>query len=98
MAWHVAAAVSRSRPPAPAGKVDVMLTWWVTDRRRRDPDGLYPALKACLDALVARGVLVDDDYTHVDIAATRIRRVELGPARMTLDIRYHEAPSTPANT
>jgi crossover junction endodeoxyribonuclease RusA len=34
-------------------------------RRKRDPSNLMPTQKAVLDGLVAAGVLVDDDPSHV---------------------------------
>lgn len=36
-----------------------------TDRRRRDPANVYPAVKAALDGIVDAGVLADDDSTRV---------------------------------
>lgn len=33
---------------------------------RYDPGNLYPTAKACVDGLVDAGLVVDDDYQHVD--------------------------------
>lgn len=42
------------------GRCEVTLTWFVTDRRRRDADNVVPTLKAMCDELVAQGVVHDD--------------------------------------
>mgnify|MGYP007071665431 CR=1 FL=1 len=36
-------------------------------RRRHDPDNALAGLKGCLDALVERGWIVDDDADHVEL-------------------------------
>ena len=41
-------------------RCEVALTWYVTDRRRRDADNLVPTLKAMCDGLVDAGVVADD--------------------------------------
>lgn len=59
-------AAVRARPRVPPlDRVRLHVTWYVPDRRRRDPDGLGPFLKSAADALVEAGVIVDDDSTHV---------------------------------
>lgn len=35
------------------------------DRRRRDDHNIMPTLKACVDGVVAAGLLPDDDTTHL---------------------------------
>lgn len=45
-------------------KVDIAV--WKGQGRRYDPANLYPTAKAVLDGMVDAGVLVDDDYRHVD--------------------------------
>lgn len=57
-------AIARADVPAMAQAV-VVLNWQQPDRRGRDGDGAAPALKACLDALVKEGVLVDDSWQYV---------------------------------
>lgn len=42
------------------GVCEVSLTWFVTDRRRRDADNVVPTMKAMCDELVALGVVQDD--------------------------------------
>lgn len=42
------------------GRCEVTLTWFVTDRRRRDADNVVPTLKAMCDGLVDAGVVADD--------------------------------------
>jgi crossover junction endodeoxyribonuclease RusA len=46
--------------PIDADHVDVTLTYYPRDRRRRDADNLVPTLKACADGLVDAGVTRDD--------------------------------------
>ena len=52
--------------------VTAELVWFKGDNRRADADNIMPTLKPCLDGLVARGVLPDDDSTHVLRTSTRI--------------------------
>lgn len=51
-------------------------------RGRYDPGNLYPTAKACVDGLVDAGVLVDDDWVHVD--GPDMRHGGLGPAGLRL--------------
>jgi Holliday junction resolvase RusA-like endonuclease len=44
----------------PAERVEVTLTWFVKDKRRRDADNLVPTLKALCDGLVDAGIVPDD--------------------------------------
>lgn len=46
-------------------RVNVTVTWFAPDARRRDSDSLGPYVKAVLDALVESGVLKDDDSRYV---------------------------------
>jgi crossover junction endodeoxyribonuclease RusA len=48
------------------GRCEVLLTWYVTDRRVRDADNIVPTLKACCDGLVDAGVARDDrpEFMH----------------------------------
>jgi len=50
----------RARRIPELGRCEVTLTWFVTDRRRRDADNVVPTLKAMCDELVALGVVRDD--------------------------------------
>jgi crossover junction endodeoxyribonuclease RusA len=51
---------------------EVTLHYRPKDKRRRDADGMFPTLKACLDALVRCGVLPDDSWVCVPAATCRI--------------------------
>jgi hypothetical protein len=42
------------------GRCEVSLTWYVTDRRRRDADNVVPTFKAMCDGLIDAGIVVDD--------------------------------------
>lgn len=48
----------------PVEKVDVLMTWTVKDRRRRDAENPVATLKALCDGLVDAGIVPDDtpDY------------------------------------
>lgn len=52
--------------------VDVWVTWFAPDRRKRDSDALGPCLKAVLDGLRMAGVLVDDCPPHVRWSGHRV--------------------------
>lgn len=51
---------------------NVTLHWRIPNKRRRDSDNMGPTLKACLDALVAEGVLPDDSWVHVPKSGNEI--------------------------
>lgn len=57
-------------PRLPAA--EIVLCWRVRDFKRRDNDNLVATLKPCIDALVDEGVLADDNWQHVRLAAARI--------------------------
>lgn len=65
-AWREAVAWLAKAEAIPAMEA-VVVTLHVTppDRRRRDPDNTFPAVKHCTDGLVDAGVLADDDMTRV---------------------------------
>jgi len=49
-----------------APPVEVWVTWYAPDARRRDSDALGPCLKACLDSIVAANIgLPGDDHRYV---------------------------------
>ena len=59
----------------PDGPARLTLTFVATDRRRQDVDGLLSRFKPGLDALVAAGVLEDDDAGHLpEITVRRVVR------------------------
>lgn len=51
---------ARSRALPAMGRCDVVLTWVVNDRRKRDEENVVPVLKALCDGLVDAGVVPDD--------------------------------------
>jgi hypothetical protein len=50
----------RGRVLPTVGRCDVVLTWVVNDRRKRDEENIVPVLKALCDGLVDAGVVPDD--------------------------------------
>ena len=88
--WRQFAALSATRyPELPA--CDVTLTWFVTDKRRRDEDNLYPLLKALCDGLVDAGVVPDDTARWMG-KRCRIEPAPVGSVTnyMELEIRSRE--------
>lgn len=81
-------------PPTPTAPVHVTLHYRVTNYRRRDPDGLAPTLKICLDALVDAGVLKDDDWQHVRATTCRIHPPTTDGAALWLTITEDTTPAT----
>lgn len=64
--------IRKARPDAITGPVVATLHYRMPDRIQRDADGLYPTLKAVLDAVVAEGLLPADDWRHVREARIRL--------------------------
>lgn len=57
----------RTMYPVPASvKVRIDVAVWKGHGGRYDPANLYPTVKAIVDGLGDAGVLVDDDWKHVD--------------------------------
>jgi crossover junction endodeoxyribonuclease RusA len=54
-----------ARLPRGLSRVEVVLHWRPTIRRRRDSDNPSPTLKAAIDGLAAYGLVPDDDALHV---------------------------------
>ena len=73
--WRFFAATHAARYPE-LGRCDVTLTWFVTNKHRRDEDNLYLLLKALCDGLVDAGVVTDDTS---DLMGKRCR-IEKAPA------------------
>jgi len=74
---RLASLINRSRMPRRLRKVRVDVTWFVDDKRHRDPNNLAPLAKAICDAIGSnrgRGVhLVPDDRPqYMDQAAPQI--------------------------
>lgn len=59
------------------------------NRQRRDAANWYPSFKACIDGLVDRGVLPDDDHTRLLGPDMRIGHIVEG-SRLVLHIRELE--------
>jgi crossover junction endodeoxyribonuclease RusA len=81
------AAASTAHVP-PMVLCQVLLTWFVTDRRRRDADNLMPTLKPLCDGLVDSGIVPDDTSEFMDKLMPKIILLGKGegPARMELKI------------
>ncbi len=60
----------------PTGQVTAKVVFVVPDRRRRDLDNALASMKAAFDAMVAAGLLVDDDSKHLKLAAPEMRVVK----------------------
>ena len=59
------------------------------DQRRRDDHNIMPTLKACVDGVVAAGLLPDDDTTHLtgpDIRVTEPDREQ--PGYLCVELRF----------
>lgn len=93
-------AVRQARTPRFTGKVHITAVIVFGDRRRRDPANWYPTVKACIDGItdrwvkpipgkdfahVIRGILADDDATHLDGPDMR-SRVEPGLKTPTVEL------------
>lgn len=77
--------------PPMTGRVTLLLTWQLPDRRRRDFDCTSWLLKALADALVHHGVLVDDSWPHVSEGTMRVLPPVKGqPGWMTLQVTETE--------
>lgn len=67
-------------------RCEVWLTWYVTDRRRRDEENPVPTLKAMCDELVTLGVVPDDTPEFMVKHMPRIEFTRHGPAHMVLSV------------
>jgi crossover junction endodeoxyribonuclease RusA len=93
--WRRKAAITRDireatallarRIPSLTG-CDVRLTWYVTDKRRRDADNLVPTLKAMCDGLVDADVAPDDTPDLMTKHMPVIFYEPAGIARMVLTV------------
>ena len=54
-----ALACEQVRPNPPFEKAHITITW-IGNRRRRDPDNLFAAMKSYIDGLVDAGLIADD--------------------------------------
>jgi hypothetical protein len=62
--WKAEAAAAFEGLP-PMGKVRIRADVWRDHNGRLDPGNVYPSAKACVDGIVAAGVLVDDSFEYV---------------------------------
>ncbi|WP_411828815.1 RusA family crossover junction endodeoxyribonuclease [Mycobacterium intracellulare] len=83
----ISVAVNKAKLKPIEGPVVVWLVWYAPDRRARDCDGLAPMLKACLDALVHKGILPDDNSEIVHQACLGPIVVARDNPRFELQIR-----------
>jgi Holliday junction resolvase RusA-like endonuclease len=85
-AWAMAL---QARVPA-LQRAEITVEYQPPGSRRRDPDNLAPAGKACIDGLVAAGVLPDDNSSHVAGVRYEIGPVH-PPGRLVIRVRELEA-------
>ena len=57
--------LEQGRPSTPYEKAHITITWVAKDKRRRDIDNLFAAMKAYIDGLVDARLIVDDSAMHV---------------------------------
>lgn len=69
------------------GRVEVNLTWFVKDKRRRDVDNIVPTLKALCDGLVDAGIVPDDTPEYMVKRMPEIRFDPTEPAHFLLEVR-----------
>jgi len=58
-------AIKAGIPLRPFKKAHISITFIAKDKRKRDLDNLFAAMKSTVDAIVDAGVLEDDDADHV---------------------------------
>ena len=61
----IALVKQQGSPKQPYEYAHITVTWIAKDKRRRDIDNLFSAMKGYLDGLVFAGVLVDDNAYRV---------------------------------
>jgi len=57
--------LAQGKPAHPYEKAHITITWIAEDKRRRDTDNLFAAMKPSIDGLVHVGLLRDDDAMRV---------------------------------
>tara|TARA_R100000687_G_C6324018_1_gene106380 strand:- start:2 stop:358 length:357 start_codon:yes stop_codon:yes gene_type:complete len=57
--------LEQGRPSTPYDQAHITITWVAKDKRRRDIDNLFAAMKAYIDGLVHVGLIADDSAMHV---------------------------------
>ena len=61
----IAMVLQQGKPAVPYERANITVTWVAKDKRRRDFDNLFAALKATIDGLVEGGLIMDDSAAHV---------------------------------
>ena len=61
----IAYVLEQGRPNTPIERAHITITWRSKDKRTRDADNLFAAMKGSIDGLVKAGVLVDDSAKHL---------------------------------
>ncbi|MCY4726712.1 hypothetical protein NYO98_10520 [Nocardioides sp. STR2] len=82
-------AIAAAGIPHVAG-CEVVLHHWPATRHRKDADNMAPTLKACIDALVAQGVITDDSWIEVPFSGQHIHTPTKTPpdgVRFVLEVR-----------
>jgi crossover junction endodeoxyribonuclease RusA len=69
-----------------ANKIEVVLTYFPKDSRRRDADNLVATLKPICDGIVDAGVVTDDDPSHMVKHMPVIAEPDSSDPRMELSI------------
>ena len=83
-AWREAAQAATPEAGPVEGRVRVVAYVWKPRRGRYDPGNFYPTAKACMDGIVDAGLLVDDDWVHMD--GPDMRHGGIGPAALAITI------------
>ena len=61
----MALVLEQGRPATPYAKAHITVTWVAKDKRKRDPDNLFAAMKPYIDGLVEAELIADDSAMHV---------------------------------
>ena len=61
----IAYVLEQGRPDTPMERAHITITWRAKDKRTRDSDNLFAAMKGSIDGLVKAGVLVDDSAKYL---------------------------------
>ena len=76
----IALVLEQGRPDIPYEKAHITITWVAKDKRKRDPDNLFAAMKPYIDGLVEAELIADDSAMHVSYTL----RYERGDADDTI--------------
>lgn len=87
---RLAAKLHANRVPA-LPRIEVVLTWVVKDRRRRDTINLASLVKALVDGLVDAGIVPDDTPQYVSTPEARIEYQKGATPHFLLRVREIKA-------